>query len=83
MKPHSYIFLYSLFCSLFINQEDVTSLRAKIAVLEEELCKSRQDSSDYHHLVRKLENVLCECLSDLANPAYAITILSIPILLTC
>ncbi|XP_010493209.1 PREDICTED: serine/threonine-protein kinase TOUSLED-like [Camelina sativa] len=36
--------------------EGVTSLRAKIAVLEEELCKSRQDSSEYQHLVRKLEN---------------------------
>ncbi|CAH8271775.1 unnamed protein product [Arabidopsis lyrata] len=41
-------------CSL--HDEDLTSLRAKIAVLEEELRKSRQDSSEYHHLVRKLEN---------------------------
>ncbi|CAE6113202.1 unnamed protein product [Arabidopsis arenosa] len=41
-------------CSL--QDEELTSLRAKIAVLEEELRKSRQDSSEYHHLVRKLEN---------------------------
>ena len=74
MKLYNYIFLYSLFCSLFINQEDSKSLRAKIAMLEEELRKSRQDSSEYHHLVRNLENVLCECLSDLAICAYAITI---------
>lgn len=52
----------------------MSSLRAKIAVLEEELSKSRQDSSEYHSLVRKLENVLCECLLVLANPGYAITI---------
>jgi tousled-like kinase len=59
-------------CSL--QDEDLKSLRAKIAMLEEELRKSRQDSSEYHHLVRNLENVLCECLSDLAICAYAITI---------
>ncbi|KAG7555994.1 Protein kinase domain [Arabidopsis suecica] len=41
-------------CSL--QDEELTSLLAKIAVLEEELRKSRQDSSEYHHLVRKLEN---------------------------
>ncbi|CAL9231061.1 unnamed protein product [Arabidopsis halleri] len=41
-------------CSL--QDEELTSLRANIAVLEEELRKSRQDSSEYHHLVRKLEN---------------------------
>uniref|UniRef100_A0A1J3E2A1 Serine/threonine-protein kinase TOUSLED n=1 Tax=Noccaea caerulescens TaxID=107243 RepID=A0A1J3E2A1_NOCCA len=39
-----------------LRDEDVSSLRAKIAVLEEELSKSRQDSSEYHSLVRKLEN---------------------------
>ncbi|KAL1189061.1 Serine/threonine-protein kinase TOUSLED [Cardamine amara subsp. amara] len=36
--------------------EDVKSLRATIAALKEELCKSRQDSSEYHNLSRKLEN---------------------------
>ncbi|CAD5332295.1 unnamed protein product [Arabidopsis thaliana] len=41
-------------CSL--QDEDLKSLRAKIAMLEEELRKSRQDSSEYHHLVRNLEN---------------------------
>ena len=47
------------------------SLRAKITLLEEELCKSRQDSSEYQNLLRKLENVMCECLSDLASSGYA------------
>ncbi|CAA7030032.1 unnamed protein product [Microthlaspi erraticum] len=42
----------------FLRDEDVSSLRAKIAVLEEELSKSRQDSSEYHNLSRKLENEL-------------------------
>ncbi|ESQ42114.1 hypothetical protein EUTSA_v10012855mg [Eutrema salsugineum] len=41
-------------CSL--QNEDVSSLRAKITMLEEELCKSRRDSSEYHDLFRKLEN---------------------------
>lgn len=71
-------FIHYFVPCLYINQEDLTSLRAKIAVLEEELRKSRQDSSEYHHLVRKLENVLCKYLSDLANPAYAISIFVYP-----
>ncbi|CAN8244239.1 unnamed protein product [Cochlearia groenlandica] len=41
-------------CSL--QDEELSSLRAKIAVLEEELCKSRQDSSEHLNLSRKLEN---------------------------
>lgn len=61
--------LYLSLLSLFINQDDVSSLRAKITVLEDELCKSRQDSSEYQNLVRKLENVMC-CLFDLANYGY-------------
>ncbi|KFK26300.1 hypothetical protein AALP_AA8G230100 [Arabis alpina] len=36
--------------------QDVSSLRAKIAALEEELCKARQDSSEYRNLCQKLEN---------------------------
>ncbi|CAN7121743.1 unnamed protein product [Brassica rapa subsp. narinosa] len=39
-----------------VQDEDVLSLRAKITLLEEELCKSRQDSSEYQNLLRKLEN---------------------------
>ncbi|CAH8362422.1 unnamed protein product [Eruca vesicaria subsp. sativa] len=39
-----------------VQDEDVSSLRAKISVLEEELCKSRQDSSEYQNLLRSLEN---------------------------
>ncbi|KAF8113389.1 hypothetical protein N665_0050s0046 [Sinapis alba] len=38
------------------HDDDVSSLRAKITVLEEELCKSRQDSSENLNLIRKLEN---------------------------
>lgn len=67
MRTYGYIFLYSLYWSLFINQEEVSSLRAKIAALEEELCKARKDSSEYHNLCQKLENVLCECLLKLTN----------------
>lgn len=66
--------LYLSLLSLFINQDDVSSLRAKITVLEEELCKSRQDSSEHQNLIRKLENVLCERLLDLADSGYAVTI---------
>ncbi|XP_013606450.1 PREDICTED: serine/threonine-protein kinase TOUSLED-like isoform X1 [Brassica oleracea var. oleracea] len=40
------------------HDDDVSSLRAKITVLEEELCKSRQDSSEDQNLIRKLENEL-------------------------
>ncbi|CAN6863534.1 unnamed protein product [Brassica oleracea] len=40
------------------HDDDVSSLRAKITVLEEELCKSRQDSSEHQNLIRKLENEL-------------------------
>lgn len=40
-----------------LNQEDVTSLRAKVAVLEEELRKSRQEASDNHNLCCQLEKV--------------------------
>ncbi|KAG2300843.1 hypothetical protein Bca4012_011595 [Brassica carinata] len=39
-----------------LQDDDVSSLRAKITVLEEELCKSRQDSSEHQNLIRKLEN---------------------------
>ncbi|KAJ4910852.1 Serine/threonine-protein kinase TOUSLED [Raphanus sativus] len=39
-----------------VQDEDVSSLRAKITLLEDELCKSRQDSSEYQNLLRKLEN---------------------------
>ncbi|KFK26301.1 hypothetical protein AALP_AA8G230100 [Arabis alpina] len=39
-----------------IQDEQVSSLRAKIAALEEELCKARQDSSEYRNLCQKLEN---------------------------
>ncbi|XP_056847180.1 serine/threonine-protein kinase TOUSLED-like isoform X3 [Raphanus sativus] len=41
-----------------LQDDDASSLRAKITVLEEELCKSRQDSSEHQDLIRKLENEL-------------------------
>ncbi|CAH8383266.1 unnamed protein product [Eruca vesicaria subsp. sativa] len=41
-----------------LQDDDVSSLRAKITMLEEELCKSRQDSSEHQNLIRKLENEL-------------------------
>lgn len=74
MQTYCCIFPYWQFFSLFIYQDDASSLRAKITVLEEELCKSRQDSSEHQNLVRKLANVLCERLLDLADSGYAITI---------
>ncbi|CAN7140566.1 unnamed protein product [Brassica rapa subsp. narinosa] len=40
------------------HDDDVSSLRAKITVLEEELSESRQDSSEHQNLIRKLENEL-------------------------
>ncbi|CAF2338682.1 unnamed protein product [Brassica napus] len=40
------------------HDDDVSSLCAKITVLEEELCESRQDSSEHQNLIRKLENEL-------------------------
>ncbi|XP_021628527.1 serine/threonine-protein kinase TOUSLED isoform X3 [Manihot esculenta] len=42
------------------HKEDVTSLRAKVAVLEEELRKSRQEASDNHNLCCQLEKELKE-----------------------
>lgn len=71
---HNIISFFTEFFSLFINQDDVSSLRAKITVLEEELSESRQDSSEHQNLIRKLENVLCERLLDLADSGYAVTI---------
>ncbi|GMJ15501.1 TOUSLED [Hibiscus trionum] len=39
-------------------EEEVTSLRAKVAALEEDLRKCRQESSDYQNLFRQLEKEL-------------------------
>uniref|UniRef100_A0A5B7A0Z4 Putative serine/threonine-protein kinase TOUSLED isoform X1 n=1 Tax=Davidia involucrata TaxID=16924 RepID=A0A5B7A0Z4_DAVIN len=39
-------------------EEEITSLRAKVAALEEDLRKSRQESSEYQHLCRQLEKEL-------------------------
>ncbi|KAH7561221.1 hypothetical protein JRO89_XS10G0194900 [Xanthoceras sorbifolium] len=39
-------------------EEEVTSLRAKVAALEEDLHKSRREASDYHNLCRQLEKEL-------------------------
>lgn len=41
-----------------LNQEEVASLRAKVATLEEELRKSLQEVSDYQNLCRQLEKVI-------------------------
>ncbi|KVH88411.1 Protein kinase, ATP binding site-containing protein [Cynara cardunculus var. scolymus] len=41
-------------------EEEVTSLRAKIMTLEEDLRKARQEASDYHHLCQQLEKELKE-----------------------
>ncbi|KDP42935.1 hypothetical protein JCGZ_23877 [Jatropha curcas] len=45
--------------NLFL-QEEVTSLRAKVAMLEEELRKSRQEAADNHNLCCRLEKELKE-----------------------
>ncbi|KAJ9189120.1 hypothetical protein P3X46_000451 [Hevea brasiliensis] len=41
-------------------EEEVASLCAKVAALEEELCKSRQEASDKHNLCHQLEKELKE-----------------------
>ncbi|KDP42941.1 hypothetical protein JCGZ_23883 [Jatropha curcas] len=42
------------------SEEEVTSLRAKVAMLEEELRKSRQEAADNHNLCCRLEKELKE-----------------------
>ncbi|XP_048233945.1 serine/threonine-protein kinase TOUSLED isoform X2 [Ricinus communis] len=42
------------------HKDEVTSLRAKVAALEEELRKSRQEASDNHNLCNQLEKELKE-----------------------
>lgn len=41
-----------------LNQEEVASLRAKVATLEEDLRKSLQEVSDHQNLCRQLEKVI-------------------------
>lgn len=43
-------------CSLF--EEEIASLRAKVALLEEDLRKSCKEASDYQHLCQQLEKEL-------------------------
>ncbi|KAJ0716940.1 putative protein kinase TLK family [Helianthus annuus] len=45
-------------------EEEITSLRAKITTLEEDLRKARQEASEYQHLCQQLEKELKELKSN-------------------
>ncbi|MFS7926426.1 putative non-specific serine/threonine protein kinase [Helianthus anomalus] len=45
-------------------EEEITSLRAKITTLEEDLRKTRQEASEYQHLCQQLEKELKELKSN-------------------
>lgn len=46
-----------LFFIVILNKEENASLRAKLVALEEDLRKSKQETSDHQNLCRQLEKV--------------------------